>query len=51
MHFDNNEEQAAIAGINPNRAVRFGGPTTDEMDLGWYTFAKTEPTVTGDAEE
>jgi hypothetical protein len=21
------------------RAVRFGGPTTDEMDLGWLSFA------------
>ena len=51
MHFDNNEEQAAIAGIDPSRAVRFGGPTTDEMDLGWYTFATVRPSETDATEE
>ena len=51
MRFDNNEEQAAIAGINPNRAVKFGGPTTDEMDLGWYTFATAKPSETDATEE
>jgi hypothetical protein len=40
--FDNSPENAERAGFNPNRAVRFGGPTTDEMDLGWYTYAPAE---------
>lgn len=38
MHFDNSEDRAAFTEINPNRAVRFGGPTTDEMDLMWMTY-------------
>ncbi len=37
--YDNSPENAERSGFNSNRAVRFGGPTTDEMDLGWYTFA------------
>jgi mono/diheme cytochrome c family protein len=41
--YDNSEENAAEDGFNPARAVRFGGPTTDEMDLGWYTYAMTDP--------
>ena len=41
--FDNSETQAAKAGFNPNRAISFGGPTTDEMDLAWMTFAPTNP--------
>lgn len=42
--FTNNEEQAAKGGFNPGRAVRFGGPTTDEMDLAWITVAPVKPT-------
>lgn len=45
--FDNSEEQAEIAGFNPNRAISFGGPTTDEMDLAWITVAPVEE-VQGD---
>lgn len=41
--FDNSETQAAKGGFNPNRAISFGGPTTDEMDLAWMTFAPTNP--------
>lgn len=41
--FDNSTEQAALGGFNPNRAVRFGGPTTDEMDLAWITIAPVKP--------
>ena len=41
--FDNSEGRAELAGINPDRAVSFGGPTTDEMDLAWMTFAPTKP--------
>jgi len=37
--FDNSEDQAAKGGFNPNRAISFGGPTTDEMDLAWITIA------------
>lgn len=43
LHFDNSERQAAIGGFNPDRAVRFGGPTTDEMDLAWITVAPVKP--------
>lgn len=39
MHFDNSEDRAAFTNINPGRSVRFGGPTTDEMDLMWMTYA------------
>ncbi|MFP6583548.1 MAG: hypothetical protein VCD00_13475, partial [Candidatus Hydrogenedentota bacterium] len=41
--FDNSENQAAKGGFNPDRAISFGGPTTDEMDLAWMTFAPTNP--------
>lgn len=41
--FDNSEERAEEVGFNPARPVRFGGPTTDEMDLGWLTFSNTAP--------
>lgn len=41
--FDNSETQAEKGGFNPNRAISFGGPTTDEMDLAWMTFAPTNP--------
>lgn len=43
LWFDNSEERAELANVNPERAVRFGGPTTDEMDLGWITYGDTEP--------
>ena len=45
--FDNSPERGEFAGVNPDRAVRFGGPTTDEMDLAWITVAPAEP-VSGD---
>lgn len=41
MHFDNSPENESVP--NPDRAVRFGGPTTDEMMLGWITFTEKEP--------
>lgn len=41
--YDNSEENAAKNGVNPARAIRFGGPTTDEMDLGFFTYALAEP--------
>lgn len=40
--YDNSAEKAAAAGFDNNRAVRFGGPTTDEMDLGWLTWTYAE---------
>ena len=43
LWYDNTPEKAAEAGFNPDRAVSFGGPTTDEMDLGWITTAWVEP--------
>ncbi len=39
MVYDNSAERAEWVGFNPARAVHFGGPTTDEMDLGWYSYA------------
>jgi hypothetical protein len=41
MHFNNSPENESVP--NPNRSVRFGGPTTDEMMLGWITFTEKEP--------
>ena len=35
--FDNSEERAVRSNFNAERAIRFGGPTTDEMMLGWIT--------------
>ena len=45
MSFDNSEERAEQAGLNAERSVRFGGPTTDEMDLGWITYSMAEENV------
>lgn len=42
MKFDNSPENGERVGFNSNRAVKFGGPTTDEMDLGWYTYANAD---------
>ena len=39
FHFDNSTDQAELGGFNNNRTIRFGGPTTDEMDLAWITIA------------
>lgn len=41
LRYDNSPENAERVGFNPNRAVHFGGPTTDEMDLGWFHYAET----------
>jgi hypothetical protein len=41
--FDNSQERADEIGFNPARAVRFGGPTTDEMDLAWISIAPAHP--------
>ena len=43
MWFDNSEDRGAyVAEINIDRSVRFGGPSTDEMMLGWIDFAVEE---------
>lgn len=42
LTYDNSAERAAEAGFDNNRAIRFGGPTTDEMDLGWLTWTYVE---------
>jgi len=39
MTFNNSTERGEEAGVNPDRPVRFGGPTTEEMDLGFLTYA------------
>jgi mono/diheme cytochrome c family protein len=45
MLFDNTEERDSLTflEIDPHRAVRFGGPTTDEMMLGWIDYAENIP--------
>jgi hypothetical protein len=42
VYYDNSPETAAEAGFNAERSIRFGGPTTDEMDLGWVTYSTKE---------
>lgn len=39
LAYDNTEGRAREANFNSRRAIRFGGPTTDEMDLGWLSFS------------
>ena len=43
--YDNSPENAEENGFNADRAVRFGQPTTDEMDLGWMTYAPSAGNV------
>jgi len=42
MVYDNSQTNADRVGFNAERAISFGGPTTDEMDLAWITIAPTE---------
>jgi mono/diheme cytochrome c family protein len=42
MKYDNSPERGAAAGFNSNVPVHFGGPTTEEMDLGWYTYVNAD---------
>lgn len=42
MWFDNTSERSSYTNIDWKRPVRFGGPTTDEMMLGWIDYAPTE---------
>ena len=48
LHFDNSAENAEEIGFNPARAISFGGPTTDEMDLAWLTIAPAAEVHPGD---
>ncbi len=41
--YDNSPERAADKGFSSKRAIRFGGPTTDEMMLGFLNYTHTEP--------
>ena len=43
MWYDNSPEKAAEIGFNAERPVSFGGPTWDEMDLGWMHYTNTDP--------
>ena len=43
FRYDNSGENAERVGFDPSRAVAFGGPTTDEMDLAWVTIAPAKP--------
>jgi hypothetical protein len=46
MWYDNSPERGAI-GFNSNRPVAFGGPTWDEMDLGWMSHTPTKASLPG----
>lgn len=50
MHFDNSTNNPANP--DPGKAIRFGGPTTDEMMLGWmnWAYADDEPRLASAAE-
>lgn len=41
--YDNSQEAGERIGFDYDRSVRFGGPTTDEMDLAWITIAPARP--------
>jgi hypothetical protein len=41
--YDNSAERAERAGFNPAESVRFGQPTTAEMDLGWMSYSPSRP--------
>ena len=43
MWFANTEEKSLPTGFNFSRAVKYGGPTTDEMMNGWIDFTNTIP--------
>ncbi len=49
--FDNSKENGERIGFDSSKAIRFGGPTTDEMDLAWITIAPKAPVApkAGDA--
>jgi hypothetical protein len=49
MWFDNSSNNPANP--DPSKAVRFGGPTTDEMALGWmyYAFDDEKPSIATEA--
>ncbi|HEX2464458.1 MAG TPA: alkyl hydroperoxide reductase, partial [Thermoanaerobaculia bacterium] len=38
LWFENTPQRAAANGFSNEKAVRWGGPTTDEMDLGFLSF-------------
>ena len=44
FYYDNSDDRAAAIGFDANKAIRFGGPTTDEMDLAWYFAAPATET-------
>lgn len=43
--YNNSKEKAEAIGFNDKKAVRFGGPTTDEMDIAWIEIAPVAPTA------
>ncbi|MCH8333581.1 alkyl hydroperoxide reductase, partial [Candidatus Sumerlaeota bacterium] len=43
MWFNNSPERGELANLDSRRAVRNGGPTTDEMMLGWIDYTETKP--------
>jgi hypothetical protein len=49
IYYDNSTENAEENGFDAAQAVRFGQPTTDEMDLGWMTYSPTASNVSAGA--
>ncbi len=41
--YDNSPEYAEINNLDSDRAIHYGGPTTDEMMNGWIGFTHTDP--------
>jgi hypothetical protein len=49
LRYDNSQEHGDEIGFDASRAIRFGGPTTDEMDLAWITIAPKAPVAAPEA--
>jgi len=41
--YNNSPEYAEINNLNSKRAIKYGGPTTDEMMNGWIGYTHTNP--------
>ncbi len=51
VHYNNSQERGEMNGFNPAEAVRFGQPTTDEMDLGWMSYSPTKKVATAASDD
>ena len=49
--YNNSTERAESAGFNAAEAVRFGQPTTAEMDLGWMSYSPSKGGASAEASD